>query len=74
MQRKTVYKANEILKRIKEHEKSLEQLEYLSESGTKTLIFETCNGRIVFEPWEICQIIQNKKQQIAALERELEEL
>ena len=74
MQREAVDRANKILKLIMEHEKAIKLLKYFMEDGCQLFIFGTKYDRIEFEPWEIRLIIHNKKQRIAALERELEEL
>ena len=84
MEKTIIYKANEIMKLIEENEKSVSVLQKYAESG-KTLYTERDSSYglfhddnyprpISFEDWEIRLIIHNKKQRIAALEKQLEQL
>lgn len=81
MQKEKIERANKIIGTIRSNEISVKLLEKFSESGgtlyktegLHTIYIANCD-RIQFEPWEIRLIIHNKKQRIAALERELEEL
>lgn len=81
MQKEKIDRANEIMNLIEENKRAVELLEEFSESGGT--IYKRMEGGIVgyvpysgidFEPWEIRLIIHNKKQRIAALEKELEAL
>lgn len=83
MERVIIDKANEIIKLIDENKNAVLELEKYAESG-KTLYSErdsymSCTGfvsqePIHFEDWEIRLMIHNKKQRIAALENQLEQL
>lgn len=75
---------SEIIKLIDENKNAVSELEKYSESG-KSLYTNTDSYMnaiagfehpipIRFEDWEIRLIIHNKKQRIAALERQLEQL
>ena len=83
MERVIIDKANEIIKLIDKNKNAVLELEKYAESG-KTLYYErdyymSCTGfvsqkPIHFEDWEIRLMIHNKKQRIAALEKQLEQL
>jgi len=84
MEREIIGKANEIMKLIEENEKSVSVLQKYAESG-KTLYTERYLSYGLFhddnypkpinlEGWEIRLMIHQKKQRIAALERQLEQL
>ena len=80
MQKEKIDRANEILQTIREDEIAVGLLEEFSEKGG--ILFKirykdfagVTYDDMRFEPWEIRLIIHNKKQRIAALERELEKL
>ena len=80
MQKEKIDRANEILQTIREDERAIGLLEEFSENnGTLFKVRDrdfagVSYDDIRFEPWEIRLIIHNKKQRIAALEKELEEL
>lgn len=83
MNKEIISKANEIVKLIEENKSAVSELEKYAESG-KTLYIEARYNRpcsydkqlkaIKFENWEIRLMIHNKKQRIAALEKQLERL
>lgn len=82
MDKKVIEKANHIIVLIDKNKKAIDELSKYAESG-KTLYTETdrymCNCNmfpqsIDFEDWEIRLMIHQKKQRIAALERQLEQL
>ncbi len=82
MQREIIDKANKIISLIKQNEDAVEELQKYSEQGK---ILYTDDDRymnhlagfpksIHFEDWEIRLMIHNKKQRIAALEKQLDQL
>lgn len=83
MERVIIDKANEIIKLIDENKNAVLELEKYAESG-KALYSErdsymsrtgfVSQEPIHFEDWEIRLMIHNKKQRIAALENQLEQL
>lgn len=79
MQREIIDKANEIVKIIESNKSAVSELEKYAESG-KTLFTQHGHNMwdfpvsIPFEDWEIRLMIHNKKQRIAALEKQLEQL
>lgn len=83
MNKEIINKANEIMNLIDKNKNAVSELEKYAESG-KTLYSERDSYMgfvgfvpqepIHFEDWEIRLIIHNKKQRIAALEKQLEQL
>lgn len=79
MQKEYLEKANEISRQIENHKEAISVLEEYIENGVVLRTFYSyigyeLNRNIHFEPWEIRLIIHNKKQRIAALEKQLEEM
>lgn len=80
MQKEKIDRVMEILQTIRENERAVGFLEEFSENGGTLFKIRDRDfagiyyDDIRFEPWEIRLIIHNKKQRIAALEKELEEL
>ena len=74
MHRETIITANEIIKLIDDNKTAIELLEKLTTDDCHLFTGDFMKAGIYFEPWEIRLIIHNKKQRIAALEKELEEL
>lgn len=80
MQREIIEKANEIINIIDDNKKSVDELQKYVESGkvlfTRHGVCDSWDSpvSISFEDWEIRLIIHNKKQRIAALEKQLEKL
>lgn len=82
MDKKVIDKANHIIVLIEKNKKAIDELSKYAESG-KVLYTETsrytCSFNmfpqpIDFEDWEIRLMIHQKKQRIAALEIQLEQL
>ena len=76
MKRETFNKANEIIENIKRHEVAIDILDCFK-NKTEYQAMYYADGEeleVFFEPDEIELIIENKKQRIAELEKELEEL
>lgn len=76
MNRETIKKANEILRNIERHEKTIEILETFGNLEKYRLHYDTPEEKfdVFLEPEEITTIIENKKIKIAKLEKELEVL
>lgn len=76
MNKETIEKANKILKNIKRLEETISTLEYYGKSKKYRLHYDGVEEEleVFLEPYEVDTIIENKKQQVAALEKELEEL
>lgn len=83
MDRETVDKAKEIIKLIDENKNSLSELENCLRKNSNIYVgrmeYDRVNGMtfpksIFIEDWEIRLMIHNKRQRIAALEKQLEQL
>lgn len=83
MDRETVDKAKEIIKLIDENKNSLSELENCLRENSNIYVgrmeYDCVNGMtfpksIFIEDWEIRLMIHNKRQRIAALEKQLEQL
>lgn len=84
MERQIIDKANEIIKLIEDNKKAVSELEKYAEIGkafiADAIEYRSADGKIHvpepvnFEAWEIRLMIHNKKQRIAALEKQLEQL
>ena len=82
MEREIIKEGQRIIERIDANKTAISELEKYEDSG-KTLYtddtqyrgcFENFPIAIFFEDWEIRLMIHNKKQRIAALEKQLEQL
>lgn len=84
MQIADIEKANDIIKLIDENKKAISVLEDFLNKGGSILAGKiefncikseiTLPKEIIFEDWEIRLMIHNKKQRIAALEKQLKQL